>query len=159
MKKKLVSVLLAFVMCMSLFAVTAFASENEAHTSFEEHTVTLNIAPGGNAEIMPAMWEQNTYTVGVGLTTYTPQFVIPDRYFAYEMSATGVNGQATSVAYSVTLMRSASTPISGMGGTADGSPYKNDWIDLYSSGLSCLFKIVNSGSSAIKVTLTYYSWK
>ncbi len=157
--KKIISMLLVLIMCFSLFAVTAFASEDELHSSLEEHTVTLNIAPGGNAEIMPAMWEQNTYTVNVGVTTYTAKFVIPDRYFAYEMSATGTNGQATSVLYSVYLVYNVTVPITGIGGVADGTPYKNDHIDLYSTGEKYQFKIVNEGNTAIKVTLTYYSWK
>ena len=157
--RKIISMLLVFVMCFSFFAVTAFASEDEVHSSFEKHAVTLNIAPGGNAEIMPAMWEQNTYTVNVGVTTYTAKFVIPDRYFAYEMSATGTNGQATSVPYSVTLVYDVTGLIAGMAATADGTSYKNDWIDLHSTGDKYQFKIVNDGNAAIKVTLTYYSWK
>lgn len=151
-KKKLVSVILAVVLCFS-FSLNAFAFEAEKAPTPEKHVVTLNIAPGGSSTVSPMMWNKKSYTVGVGVTTYTEQFVIPDRYFAYEMTATGGS------AYTVTLVHNVSYFIASMGGVADGSSYKNDWIDLYSTGDTYQFRIVNGGSSTIYVTLTYYSWK
>lgn len=155
--KKLFSLILAVAMCLS-FSVTAFAAETD-QAVLEKHVVTLSVKPGDDAGIMPAMWDQNTYTVGVGITTYTPQFIIPDRYFAYEMSATGVSGAPVSVPYSVALMYDVTGLVASQNGIANGVSTKYDWIDLGFTGGSYLFRIINGGSEAINVTLTYYSWK
>lgn len=152
-KKKLVSVILAVVLCFS-FSLNAFAFEAEKAPTPEKHVVTLNIAPGGSSTVSPMMWDNKSYTVGPLVTTYTGQFVIPDRYFAYEVTASGSNE-----GYSVSIMYNPSVTVASIYNVADGSSHKNDWIDV-EAGHSYLFRIVNSSTYAsINVTITYYSWK
>ena len=80
---------------------------------------------------------------------------IPDRYFAFEYSATG----SVSGSYRVELLFGATlSPIAGAGSTVNSGTDKIDWIDLSDTGYKYLFCITNYTGSPINVTITYYSW-
>ena len=159
--KKLIALFLAMVLATS-FATTAMAAETDSGIpeNATRHTIELTVAPDGTIEgtdedgVAPFMWDQENYTVS-GDKTYTLQFYVSDRYFAYEMSATNSSGSGN---YSVALMtNSGQTQITSKNGVADGTVYKNDWIEL-PGDLNYLFMISNYTGTSINVTITYYSW-
>ena len=163
--KKLIALFLAMVMASS-FAITAMAAEPETEIpeNATRHTIELDIAADGTVEsysqdgITPRIWNQENYVVS-GNKTYTLQFNVPDRYFAYEMRATTTSGGTTSGSYIVELMSaSAFAAIASRAAYVDGITYKLDHIDLYGSNTRCLFCIINDAGVPISVTLTYYSW-
>lgn len=158
---KLTALLLVAVTLLSI-PMPAMAAETEynipAHAI--RNTVEFTIQPGeeltANASsVMPRIWEQNVYNVPYGTTTYTPQFVIPHRYFAYEFSATSPStvpsNFTVNLLYHGIQVTGASTQIN------QSTPEKVDWIDVY-AGDSYYFQIINNATSEITVTLTYYSW-
>ena len=160
--RSLIALLLVFatLLCISM---PAFAAEPEvacAPESATRNTVEVTVQPGeelimnNNAVVMPRIWEQQVYNVPYGTTTYTPQFVIPHRYFAYEFSATSSTGIYSSLSvnliYHGVVMASAT-------GYVNRDSVKVDWINVYAND-SYYFQIVNNATTAITVTLTYYSW-
>ena len=163
--KKLIALFLAMVMAMS-FAVTAMAAEADSGIpeNATRHTIELDIAADGTVEsytqdgITPRIWNQINHTVS-GDKTYTLQFDVPERYFAYEMSATNTSGGALSNTYRVELLLASNfATLASSTRTANGSIYKVDNIDLRSSNQRCLFCISNYTGVPISVTITYYSW-
>ena len=163
--KKLIALFLAMVMAMS-FAVTAMAAESDSGIpeNATSHTIELTVAPGetiidGEDDgVAPFIWGSNSYNPPANGATYTAQFTIPDRYFAYEVSAIGSNGNAVNGICSVYLLLSnAQTSIAGLNVNINGTVGKMDWIDV-DAGTRHLFKIVNGSSSSITVNITYYSW-
>lgn len=163
--KKLIALFLAIVMASS-FAITAMAAEAETEIpeNATRHTIELDLAADGTVEsytqdgITPRIWNQENYTVS-GDKTYTLQFTVPERYFAYEMRATTTSGGTASGTYTVELMSaSAWAAIAGRSAYIDGVTYKVDHIDLYGSNQRCLFCIINGAGLPLSVTLTYYSW-
>ena len=163
--KKLIALFLAMVLATS-FATTAMAAENDSGIpeNATRHTIELTVAPDGTIEgtdedgVAPFMWGNGSYSPPANGVTYTAQFTIPDRYFAYELSAIGSNGATVSGTCSAYLLLSdAETSIAGLNVNIDGSTKKMDWIDV-TAGDKHLFKIINGSSSSITVTITYYSW-
>ena len=163
--KKLIALFLAMVMATS-FTITAMAAEPE--TGIPEnatcHTIELNLAADGTVEsysqdgITPRIWNQINHTVS-GNKTYTLQFNVPDRYFAYEMRATTSSGGTLSTTYNVELLLAdIFVAIAGRSAAVDGITYKVDHIDLEGSNERCLFCITNNTGVPISVTITYYSW-
>lgn len=161
-KKRILSMLLALTLCLSL-STTAFASEtSEIPENVTKTTVTYTVDAGESiTTVQPRMWSGNTYTLNSGTATYTAQFTIPDKYFAYEVYATDSNGNALSsstTAFYVYLMEDdVETTIASLSGAANGTTYKKDWITV-TAGNSYLFKIYNNSSTSLSVTITCYSW-
>ena len=163
--KKLVALFLTFALIAGL-STTAMAAETETNIpeNATRHTIEVTVSPDGTIEndnengVMPLIWNQENYTVS-GDKTYTLQFNVPERYFAYEMTATDTSGNAVSGTYKVALLFAApfSTKAANVE-NVDGVTYKVDKIDLGSTGLTCLFCIFNNTDVPISVTLTYYSW-
>ena len=132
--KKFLTLVLVLVLCMT--------------------SSTLALAEGS---IQPRIWDRTVNTLNPNTITYDIPFNIPDRYFAFEVYATGVNGQPVPNGYyAVALMYDITTSISTMTGIADGTNYKKDWIDLIPDEYQ--FKVFNYTDSPITVTITYYSW-
>lgn len=163
--KKLIALFLAMVMAMS-FAVTAMAAEADSGIpeNATQHTIELDIAADGTVEsytqdgITPRIWNQINHTVS-GDKTYTLQFDVPERYFAYEMRATNTSGNAINGSYCVELLiASTFSTYASRTETANGLTYKVDNIDLRSSSQRCLFCITNLAGVPLSVTITYYSW-
>lgn len=163
--KKMIALFLAMIMATS-FATTALAAETESGIPEGAtcHTIELTVNPDGTVEggdengISPFIWNQESHTVS-GNKTYTLQFTVPERYFAYEMKATDANGNALSTNYTVELLHAATfSLLASCTQSADGNTYKVDHIDLESSNETLLFCIVNYTGVPISVTLTYYSW-
>lgn len=162
--KKMIALFLAIVMA-TCFATTAMAAEPE--TAIPEnatrHTIELTVNPDGTLEggedgISPFIWNQENHTVS-GDRTYTLQFNVPERYFAYEMRATATNGNALSGYYMVELLDAQTFGvIASYSKPANGNTYKVDHIDLYASNERVLFCITNGTGVPISVTITYYSW-
>lgn len=163
--KKLIALFLAMVLATS-FATTAMAAETESGIpeNATRHTIELTVSPDGTVEsddeygVAPLIWNQENYTVS-GNKTYTLQFTVPDRYFAYEMCATDTSGNTVSGSYSVDLLLALTfSTIASSTRTVDGNTYKLDNIDLSTSNKTCLFCITNYTGVALSVTITYYSW-
>ena len=163
--KKLIALFLAMVLATS-FATTAMAAEpdSEIPENATRHTIELTVAPDGTIEgsdedgVAPFIWNQENHTVSYD-KTYTQQFTVPERYFAYEMRATGTSGNAISGNYSVALyLAGPFTSIALSTKNVDGNTYKVDHIDLSASNQTCLFCISNFTGVPISVTITYYSW-
>lgn len=165
--KKLIALFLAMVMATG-FATTAMAAETENNIpeNVTRHTIELTVAPDetiesnnedGNSSTF--IWGNGTYNPPVNGVTYTPTMNIPERYFAYETTATTTSGGTCSGYYIVSLVRSVTATITSVQHNVDGVTYKNDWIEIYNTSVSDYqFKIHNGTSEAITVTITYYSW-
>lgn len=163
--KKLIALFLAMVLATS-FATTAMAAEpdSEIPENATRHTIELTVAPDGTIEgsdedgVAPFIWNQENHTVSYD-KTYTLQFTVPERYFAYEMRATGTSGNALSGSYRVELLLAATlATYASRTEAANGSTYKVDHIDFGASNQRCLFCITNGTGVPISVTITYYSW-
>ena len=107
--KKIFALFLAMIMATS-FATTAMAAESDSgipeHAT--SHTIELTVNPDGTVEgsedgVSPFIWNQIQHTVS-GNKTYTLQFTVPERYFAYEMRATTSSGGTVNANYRVDLL-------------------------------------------------------
>lgn len=163
--KKIIALFLAIIMATS-FATTAMAAESDSGTpeNLVSHTIELTVNPDGTVEggeddgISPFIWNQENHTVS-GNKTYTQQFNVPERYFAYEMRATDASGNAISGSYCVQLLYALTFSVyASSTNPVDGNTYKMDHIDLDSSNQRVLFCITNLAGVPISVTITYYSW-
>lgn len=155
--KKIVSLLVVLSLFMAM-TVTASATEIPER---EEHKITYEFPAPGSDEatdddgVQPLIWGQETHEP-MAKTRYTTPFVIPDRYFAYEITATSGNPSGK---YAVALVESSDTSVvCNISTTANGTVKKIDWLDVY-PGTSYQFRISNMTGSTLKVTITYYSWK
>lgn len=162
--KKMIALFLAILMATS-FATTAMAAEPESEIpeNATRHTIELTVNPDGTVEgdddgISPFIWNQENHTVS-GDKTYTLQFNVPDRYFAYEVRATDTNGNAISGSYCVNLLDAQTFGIiASCTEIANGNTYKMDHIDLNATNERVLFCITNLAGTPLSVTITYYSW-
>lgn len=163
--KKLIALFLAMVLATS-FATTAMAAEpdSEIPENATRHTIELTVAPDGTIEgsdedgVAPFIWNQENHTVSYD-KTYTLQFTVPERYFAYEVRATGTSGSAVSGSYNVSLLLASTfSTLASCTTYANGGTVKVDNIDLLMSNTTCLFCISNYTGVPISVTITYYSW-
>lgn len=172
--KKTVALFLALVLSVGCFSMTAMAAETtetNIPANAVRHEVELTVSADGTIEnietlssaegatVMPRAWWQNSWNVPTD-ATYTPAFTVPERYFAYEISATDYNGNAVSGGrFTVELLIHSTMGIkTSLSGNVNGSTCKMDWIDLQSTNKTCLFKIINHTSVPIVATVTYYSW-
>ena len=165
---KLVALLLGITVMLNI-PVSAMAAEPETSIPANAtcHTIEITLEPGeelpdsDNTGIMPRIWDDKNYpNLGGGSVTYTPQMNIPDRYFAFECSAIGANGNTVPGLYSVALVRSGIAAIASQTNYVDGITYKLDWIDIDNTSASDYhFRIVNNTASTITVHITYYSWR
>ncbi len=157
--KKFISLLAVLTLCISM-ATTAFATDGKDSSEIEKTTVTYEIEPGTELvtkpgeSVDPCIWGQETHEP-TAKVRYTTPFTIPDRYFAYEMTATSGNPAGE---YAVALMDRYNTVTTSRTNIANGSTLKNDWITV-DAGEAYQFRITNFTGSNLKVTLTYYSWK
>ena len=163
--KKIIALFLAIIMATS-FATTAMAAESDSGIpeNATAHTIELTVNPDGTIEgaedsgISPFIWNQENHTVS-GNKTYTQQFNVPERYFAYEMRATDASGNAISGQYSVDLLYALSFSLyASRTEEANGVTYKVDHIDLGASNERVLFCITNFAGVPLSVRITYYSW-
>ena len=171
--KKTVALFLALVLSVGCFSMTSMAAETtetNIPANAVRHEVELTVSADGTIEnietlssaegatVMPRAWWQNSYNVPTD-ATYSLSFVVPDRYMAFEMSATDYNGNSVSGTYRVDLMFvSTSLVKTSISRNIDGVTYKKDWVDLLSTNNNMIFKIWNSSNVPIRVNLTYYSW-
>lgn len=156
--KKMVSFLLAMVMACSMTFTTAFAvDENDSESTPTRHTIEITIPPQSEDDgIMPCIW----YDLGnqsVHSDPYrTKDIDIPDRYCAFEASASDENGNAVNGSYTVALMKNGGLVCSD-NHPVDTQTYKTDWITV--SPGTHYFIISNYADCNLKVTIKYYSWK
>ena len=154
--KKIISLVLAIVLCMSL-SVTALAAETDIPADVEKNTIEITLEPGESideSDVTPYIWGQETHDVPYDARA-TAAFNIPDRNFAFEMKGTGINNEPINGTYTVELNRGATIKASRPG-NLDGTTYKVDWISVEPGNY--YFTIYNYTSVTIKVVLTYYSW-
>lgn len=147
---KKLATLLTLILCLSMTQINTFAAETPDTPELVKHTETVVVEPGENI-IQPRMWAQDGGESRLQYLYLVP-FVIPDRYFAYEVSATGASGQ-----YTAALMYDNFIVAATYGRVGAGT-YKNDWIEV-DPGETYQFKISNFTGGTITVNLTYYSWK
>lgn len=164
--KKIFALFLAIVLATS-FSTVAFAAESETGIpeNATKHTIEVTLEPGESANesengITPYIWNNEKHTLPSGSVTYTLQFNVPERYFAFEASALTDSGTSCSGTYSVTFVRSVNSPIAGTGAqSVNGSSTKVDWITIDDTSASNYhFKITNNTSYNITVSIVYYSW-
>lgn len=154
---------LALALAFSFSTVAFAAEESGIPENATRHTIELTVEPGesfdgSNSGITPFMWNQGSYNPPANGTTYTATFTADHRYLAYEISAIGTSGSAVAGNCTVQLIdHDSMAPIAATYVSCNGSIEKMDWIDVY-TGDKYLFKIMNSTSSAITVTVTYYTW-
>lgn len=157
--KRIFAILLAVVCMLTCMPCTAFAAENSNENSVvTSHTITIEIPAGESceSEVMPCIWEQEDQYVSSGSVFDTAEFYIPDRYFAYEICGTPVNGSLSSRFFYVNLMFKGATKTS-FGAPANGTTEKNDWISIVPQDY--YFQVINPTDYNLSVTITYYSWK
>lgn len=165
-KNKILALLLTIAMCIGM-STTAFAEEpaspdiSDSMAEAERHTITIEVAPGeeiGTEDgIMPLMWDEKELSIMNGGTFDLPSFYVSDRYFAYEATVTGPNGEViNSGKFAVNLMYYSSIKAS-MSGNPNGSTYKLDWITMDSG--TYYFQLLNNSPAILKFHITYYSWK
>lgn len=154
--KKFISLLLSVSVFMSM-AVTAFAADESDVPEIEKTTITYEMPAPANDEdagIQPLMWDEENRETSKQLA-YTPPFVIPDRYFAYEIRATSGNPSGS---YAVALIDSDEDVVVRISNTANSSTKKADWITV-DAGQTYQFKVTNLTGSNLIFSITYYSWK
>lgn len=163
--KKFIALFLAMIMATS-FATTAMAAEPDDSGIPENataHTIELTVNPDGTVEgaedgVSPFIWNQENHTVS-GNKTYTLQFNVPERYFAYEVRATNSSGNAINGRYTVDLLYALTfSTLASITEDANGNTYKVDHIDLGASNERVLFCITNHAGVPLSVRITYYSW-
>lgn len=162
MKKRILTFALALCMLMAL-AMPASAADTDDLPDLHDprvksHTIEITLEPGEvptDDGIMPLMWGQQKPQLGPRSSQETPEFNIPDRYFAFELSATGTNGQAVSGTIAAELLRGGGVKAAASG-DADGNITKYDWIQVNTGTYK--FKLYNYTYSTLNFTLTYYSW-
>lgn len=160
--KKFLSILLTMALCLSMstnvFAADPVAADiagdvaNEIPAGAVKNTVTVTLDPHEEADIMPLMWDQVT-DQSTKQYLYLVPFIIPDRYFAYEMEATGATGR-----YAVSLMYNSTATIASQSGGVNNGSYKIDWIEV-TPGNTYQFRVNNGTGGTIAIKITYYSWK
>lgn len=164
MLKKISTTLLTLLLCMS-FSFVAFAAESASPdisgstAEIEKHTIEIEVAPGEEItedDIMPLIWGEEYPGVIYNGAANTKNFYVSDRYFAFEGSAIGDNGQpVTNGTFAVALMHNTSIKAS-LTGDPDGGIYKLDWITMNSGTYH--FRVHNYTSSILFFHITYYSW-
>ena len=150
--KRFIALILALIFMMS-FSTIAFADDDEGE--LVKHEITIEV-PAGSSERVPSgtrIWNQVSDSLESGYTEYCQHFIIPDRYFAYEYSATG----SSSGTFSVALLDDDFGFYSGGSNYVNSPAQKNDWISVF-PGEYYLFRVINNTSSTIYFTITYYSW-
>lgn len=165
--KKVFCFVLSLMLVFSLNITSVFAADAEGTGSpengdIQKTTVTFTLNPSESADdgIMPLIWDQSFPAIVDHCSADMPEFYVPDRYFAYEISATTESGGSANGGFGVVLKEYISKGnVATLSAPVDGSPYKNDWIDLGSSGGKYYFRITNNTDVIINITITYYSWK
>lgn len=156
--RKILLTLITIIALLFSLSPKSFAAKNSVEDqSITSHTIVLSISAVSSEDdgIVPYIWgEFNPGTVSHNIYN-TPSFYIPDRYFAYEVSATATNGSPVNENFSVALKYNSATK-SIISGKANGSVYKNDWIDVVPGNY--YFAVNNSTNSDLSIKITYYSW-
>lgn len=153
--KKAVSFLLVFAMVFTMNFATVFAAEANDNTS--ESTEASAATTNGDEGIMPLVYDQFSVDLPANSSTTLSGYTIPERYMAFEATATVMGGGTNNGSFSTSVLRYSSA-IAGVSAKIDGVAHKKDWIDLQGTNNTCGFKIVNSSNVSITVTVVYYSW-
>lgn len=153
--KKAVSFLLVFAMVFTMNFATVFAAEANDNTS--ESTEASAATTNDDEGIMPLVYDQFSVDLPANSSTTLSGYTIPERYMAFEATATVMGGGTNDGSFSVSVLRNTS-PIAGVSAKVDGVMHKKDWIDFQRTNNTCGFKLVNSSSVSITITVVYYSW-
>jgi hypothetical protein len=154
--KKLVSLLLVATLLMACVPVSLADDENP---NIVKHVISVEV-PSTVSQDQPIggddsdIWGTGNFAVSSGTPYSTLPFTIPDRYFAYEIRATGASTQT----FTVSLFDIYGSFYASGSTYADGySKVKVDWITV-DAGESYQFKIYNNTGNILTVYITYYSW-
>lgn len=150
--KKVISFLLAFAMVFAMNFTTAFAAEAP-----ESNIGQYGITNSGDEGIMPLVYDQFETDVPAKGSVTLSGYTIPERYMAFEATATVMGGGTNSGQFAVHVQRNGAS-IAGLGDTIDGNMHKKDWIDFQATNNTFGFKIINNSNVGIHVKIVYYSW-
>lgn len=150
--KKVVSFLLAFAMVFAMNFTTAFATEAPESNNHQPASTT-----SGDEGIMPCVWHQFELDLPAGGSTTLSGYNVPERYIAFESTATVMGGGTNGGTYSVNLQNYGAFR-AGHTKYIDGIMHKFDRIDLERTNNSCAFEIINHSGVDIHVKITFYSW-
>ncbi len=153
--KKVLCSLLALVMVFAMNFTTAFAAESNKTNNVPDEVTTVNNSD--DEGIMPRVYDTFHADIPAYSSVTLSGFPVPERYMAFEASATVMGGGATSQTYTVDLQIDGYS-ITGITLAANGSSNKLDWIDLESTNNSVGFKMTNNANIDITVHIIYYSW-
>lgn len=153
--KKAVSFLLVFAMVFTMNFATVFAAEANDNTS--ESTEASAATTNDDEGIMPLVYDQFSVDLPANSSTTLSGYTIPERYMAFEATATVMGGGTNGGTFAVSVLQ-GNSPIAGLGNKIDAQPHKKDWIDFQSTNNTCGFKITNNSSVSITVKVVYYSW-
>ena len=157
-KKRLLTLVLALVLCFTL-STTSFAADTNNMPEVKKETVTFSLDAGESTmAVQPRIWNQTSMTVQPNSHTTGLKFYIPDRYFAYEVYVTNSNGSTSNSNFALSLMYDVTSTVTSISGIANGTTYKNDHIDLTSGGRYYNFRFINNSNNTLTFYVTYYSW-
>lgn len=150
--KKVVSFLLAFAMVFAMNFTTAFAAEKHENNINQDAVTT-----SGDEGIMPCVWHQFELDLPSGGSTTLSGYDVPERYMAFESTATVMGGGTNGGTYNVQVLNYGGYR-GGHTKNVDGQMHKLDKIDLERTNNSCGFKITNHSDVDIHVKIVFYSW-
>ena len=165
--RKLIAILLAMILCISTFSMTAFAAETDAdeERSIPEnatrHTIELTVEPGevlDDSGIAPYVWGEGSTTTSSGGYSRVPLEQLFERYLAFEATAVSSSGSPVNGTFSVSVLYSGTYSIASMTADVDGQMHKLDWITITNIGGSHQLHVYNGTPTTIIVHIVYYTW-
>lgn len=150
--KKAVSFLLAFAMAFAMNFTTAFATEAPENAVMPATTTSSE-----DDGIMPLVWNQINADIPANSSVTLSGYSVPERYMAFEATATVMGGGTNGGTYSVHVQRLGAS-IAGISYKIDGIMHKKDHIDLERTNNTCGFLINNTSNVDITVHIVFYSW-
>lgn len=150
--KKVISFLLALAMVFAMNFTTAFAAEVPKTNVFQTATTSSD-----EEGIMPLVYDTFGIDIPAKGKTTLSGYIIPDRYVAFEATASVMGGGTNSGTYTVHFQQYGAN-IAGISYPIDNTMHKKDWIDLSASNTSCGFYFINHSDVDIHIDIVYYSW-
>ena len=159
--KKFVALFISAILVFAL-SIPAFAADDSSkHPPIPENAVKHTISVSVPANDVADVWGNPSCDMADHVTYYTDPFYVSDPYFGYEMTAYGLDGDASNQFYTINLQLSGNNNggifMAGMTGRAHGGRYKLDWISLNAS-TNYRFQVINNTDYILCVDIIYYSW-
>lgn len=149
-KKRLVALLMAFVMCFAFSGSAMAADTVEPEKHIVEIAVPSNSTYNAQSDIYTLV--EDPYVLEYNRSIYSHNFTSPHKYCAFESYATGASGT-----YYVALAEDDIYPIVSHTNDVNAGKEKTDWVTVTAGG-SYSYIIRNYTSGTITVYITFYSW-